>query len=288
MKNINRFRILFISLILSSALSAQAQLADTLSNPHSMMDIQNYEMMWKKSLWYRVNLGTKINNGFFARNHEVTRVIIDAVKNDRIVPYSSDSLENRISKEEFLQRLIIPQTVNSDDEYEDDDAAWGDVNGITINKDNGQKPGDEYDPTRLWVVELKVDRIFDKRRSKMYNDLVAVNLIIPAQENPKGIDIVLGSFSFRELNDNVFHTKAEDGSLVKDPDAIWYNGVNPAQHRNLGEAFALELWDGRLIKFENPQDNSIIMMYGNDMKSLYQSQEAVYKLMEYEALLWEY
>ncbi|NLR92762.1 type IX secretion system ring subunit PorN/GldN [Flammeovirga agarivorans] len=287
MRIINQLCSLTICLLLITNI-AKAQLADTLSNPHSMMDIQNYEVMWKKSLWFRVNLQTKINNGFFAKNHEVTKIIIDAVKDDRIIPYSSDTLENRISKEEFLSRLIIPQTVGDISEYEDDDAAWGDVDGVTVKKDNGQKPGDEYSPDRLWAIELKVDRVFDKRRSKMYNDLVAVNLIIPASENPKGIDIVLGSFSFKELNDQVFHIKNPEGKLQEDPKAVWYNGVNAAQHRNLGDAFALELWDGRLIKFENPQDNSIIMMYGNDQRSLYQSQEAVYKLMEYEALLWEY
>ncbi|AZQ64204.1 gliding motility protein GldN [Flammeovirga pectinis] len=273
--------------LLFISISALAQAPDTMTNPHSMMNIQKYEVMWKKSLWFRVNLQTKSNYGFFAKNHEITQVIIDAVKNDKIVPFASDTLETRISKQEFLSRLIIPQTI-SDTDYDDDDAAWGDLDGNKAANDSGQKPGDEYSADRLWAIELKVDRIFDKRRSKMYSDLVAVNLIIPASENPKGIDIVLGSFSFRELNEMVFHLQGEDGKLIDDPSAIWYNSYNPAQHRNLGDAFALELYDGRLIKFENPQDNSIIMMYGNNKRSLYQSQEAVYKLMEYEALLWEY
>ncbi|WP_082026531.1 gliding motility protein GldN [Flammeovirga sp. OC4] len=265
---------------------SKAQMADTLTNPHSMMDIQNYEVMWKKSLWFRVNLQTKINYGFFSKNKELTKIIIDAVKNDRIVPFTSDTLDTRLSKEEFLSRLIIPQTVG--DTIDDDDEAWGDVDGMTFKNDSGQKPGEEYSPERLWAIELKVDRVFDKRRSKMYNDLVAINLIIPASENPKGIDIELGSFSYRELNELVFHKRDENGKLIEDPDAIWFNAANSAQNRNLGDAFALELYDGRLIKFENPQNNSIIMMYGNNKKSLYQSQEAVYKLMEYEALLWEY
>lgn len=265
---------------------AMGQMADTLTNPHSMMNIQNYEVMWKKSLWFRVNLQTKINYGFFSKNKELTRIIIDAVKNDRIVPYTSDTLDTRLSKEEFLQRLIIPQTVG--ETIDDDDEAWGDLNGGSFKNDSGQKPGEEYSPDRLWVIEMKVDRIFDKRRSKMYNDIVSINLIIPASENPKGIDIELGSFSYRELNEQVFHMKDENGKLVEDPNSIWFNAANSAQNRNLGDAFALELYDGRLIKFENPQDNSIIMMYGNDKRSLYQSQEAVYKLMEYEALLWEY
>lgn len=266
--------------------STMAQMADTLSNPHSMMNIQNYEVMWKKSLWFRVNLQTKVNYGFFSKNKELTKIIIDAVKNDRILPYASDTLDRKLTKEEFLSRLIIPQTYV--ETLNDDDEAWGEVEGMSFKNDSGQKPGEEYSPDRLWVIELKVDRIFDKRRSKMYNDLISVNLIIPASENPKGIDIELGSFSYRELNELVFHKRNEEGKLTEDPSAIWYNAANSAQNRNLGDAFALELYDGRLIKFENPQDNSIIMMYGNNKQTLYQSQEAVYKLMEYEALLWEY
>lgn len=251
---------------------------DTLSNRHTTNNIQNYEKMWKKSLWFRMNLRTKVNEGFFANNHELPRILIEAVKNDLILPYKNDSLNTRISKEEFLANLRMPQ-VDLEDELDNDDDEWGEA---VVAPSNGSN-SNEYDPRDMYFIELKVERVFDKRRSRMYNDIIAVTIVLPAEYTRKKVEKDIATFSFKELNEQVFHINQKEN-----PEAIWYNPQNTAQHRNLSDAFTLGLYDGRLIKYENPRGNSIIDLHGSGKKGFYKSMDAVYKLMEYEAMLWEY
>ncbi len=245
--------------------------------------------MFKKGLWFRMDLRSKINAPFYSEGKELPKIIIDAVREGKILPFKNDSLTTRISKNEFLKELKIPQAdlekqlFSAEDEINND---WGDDGDSKKNKvfNEGQY---EYFPKQLFVVELKIDRVFDKRRSKMYNDIQAVTLIIPAEINPIGVDKVLGTFSYKELYENVFHSKS-DGKLVDNPEAIWFNPNNSASHQNLGDAFDLGMYDAILTKYENPKNDAIVDIYGSGRKGLIHSKEAVYKLIEYEAMLWSY
>ncbi|MEH0157796.1 gliding motility protein GldN [Limibacter armeniacum] len=258
---------------------------DTLaSNKHTVNTIQNYDVMWKKSLWFMMDLRFKVNEGFYAKNNELTRVLIDAVKNDMILPYKNDSLETRMSKDEFLSKLRIPQTELEGDSPVDDWAAeeWGvEAKTPQRNADN------EYDPRDFFLVEVKVDRVFDRRRSTMYNDIVSLTFFLPAEYNKAKLDKPIASFSYKELYNQVFHIE-KDGQVVDNPEAVWYNSQNSSQHRNLADAFALGMYEKRLVKYENPKDNTIVDLYGDGKKGYYQSMEVLYKLMEYEATLWSY
>ena len=277
--------------MLDGGLSLLAQ-AGNEPNPHSIRTILPQDIMFKKSLWFRMDLRTKNNVGFFAEGQEFTKLLVDAVKEGQIVPYADDDMQARLSLTEFNKRLAIPQATREETDLmgEFDTGDWGDAaEEADLDKLKALDGQEQYFPNQLYVVELKMDRIFDRRKSQMVNDLVAVTIILPAEVNPIGVDKVVGTFSYRELYEKVFKQKDEEtGALVDRPEAIWYNSQNPAFSHNLADAFALNLWSGTLTKYENPKNNMIVDMYGNGKKGLIMSQEAVYKLLDYEATLWSY
>ncbi|UZR93749.1 gliding motility protein GldN [Chondrinema litorale] len=246
-----------------------------LYNPQSTNPVRKDDIMFKKSLWFRMDLRTKVNAPLFANNNEISRLLVEAVKNDMIKPYKNDSLSTAMSKEEFLSRLKIPMTDNVDDDIEwENENPWGDET-----EENVELGPDEYLPRQLYVLEMKEDMIFDKRESRMKHDILALTIVIPADQTPTGIDKVLASFSYKELANSLFKNN---------PNAIWYNPQNAGAHMNLADAFTLRLPDGMLVKYENPRDNRIVDLYGDSKRSLIEAQNAVMQLMEYEALLWEY
>ena len=73
-------------------------------NPLSLRQVHESYLMWKKTLWRRVDLKEKQNKPFFARNREISKIIIDAVERGVLIPYSSDSVNdsNVMLREEFI------------------------------------------------------------------------------------------------------------------------------------------------------------------------------------------
>ena len=239
-------------------------------NPHSLNPIPDYEVMYKNALWFRVDMRQKINAPFFANGHEFWRVIIDAVRTGKILPYKNDSLTERLDKEVFLKNIQMP-LVQDEDEFIDNQ--W--------DEDEAEEPDEpvEYTPKQMYLFEMKEDIVFDKRRSRLYHDILAVTLVLPAELNPKGVEQDLGTFSYKELVEQVFRHNS---------DAVWYNHQNPAQHHNLEDAFTLRLFGGRLVKVQNSNNSRFDEIYRNPRKALIASEKALHKLIEFEALLWEY
>lgn len=260
-------------------------------NENSVRPIRKDDQMFKKTLWFQMDLRTKKNAPFFAQNNELPRLIIEAAKKGLIKPYYSDSLKTELTIEEFLERLRIPQAAREEDlllANAGDDWGSSDGNGSGKKRTPVFAPDqDEYLPKQLFKIEIREDLIFDRRRSRMYHDIQAITIIIPAEVTPTGVDKVLASFSYKDLYENLFHIR-KDGKVYDNPDAIWFNPQNPAEHRNLSEAFDLRLFEARLVKYENPKNNRIEDLYENSKRALIHSEEALYQLMEYEALLWSY
>ncbi|MGA0558893.1 gliding motility protein GldN [Larkinella sp. VNQ87] len=88
---------------------AQAQERDnTKTNPLSVREINENDIMMKKTLWRRVDLNEKQNQAMFSKNNQITKYLIDAVKAGVLVAYPNDSVNTPLPVEKFAEKLRIP------------------------------------------------------------------------------------------------------------------------------------------------------------------------------------
>jgi gliding motility associated protien GldN len=267
-------------------LTSQAQEYGEFANDgydaNSVRPVHESNLMFKKTLWLRMSLKEKMNQPFFAKNLEITKLLIDAAKVGIIRPFMNDSMTTRMPHEEFLTLLKIPneeadlspielQIFGNDDDPWDEVDGWDEPNSVEF-------VSDEYFANQLYILEFKEDLIFDKKRSRMLHDIQAVTIKIPAELNPAGIEKTLATFSYKELVNILFKDN---------PNAVWYNAKNERYHLNLEDAFDLRLFDAHIIKYDNPTDDYIVDIYGEGKTSVLNSMNYQYNLVEYESNLWE-
>lgn len=266
-------------------------------NPNSVYPIHEDDIMFKKRVWRRMDLKEKQNKPFFASNNEITKHIIEAAKAGILPIYQGDSMVNRVTKEEFLERLEDPalQDMNmggADDGWGDagGDDAWGNDDGWGDTADDSSAGGDEetavtevstqFTVRQMSTLEIIEDMIFDKQRSVLVWDIQAIKIIIPAVNFTAGVERTVGVFKYKDLVD-LFRSNPEQ--------MIWFNPQNSAEHKNLADAFALRLFNARIVKVANPNDNMIIDIYSESPKQgIMASQWIEYQLMEKEHELWSY
>lgn len=312
MKNLSKIAgIALLSLTTSTWVSAQEK-DNKGKNPDSVRPIDESNIMWKQRLWRRMDLNEKQNQPFFSKGNEITKYLIEWVQSGVLQPYRNDSLKTKITKEEFLKNLVM-ENIGNDNALSDAEKAAGfgteSAGGTTAGADDGwgdPKPkalvgggttattpakndgfnnptpvsngSDLYYAKQLSILEIREDAIFDKQRSRLYYDIQAITIIIPANMTTAGFDKNVGSFRYKDL-DKLFRSN---------PNCVWYNEQNEAQHKNMADAFDLRLFHARLTKKGNSKDDDLDTIYGGSKQGLIQSQQLEYKLMEMEHNLWEY
>jgi gliding motility associated protien GldN len=270
--------VVLLAAVISFETAAQEKTA--VYNEMSVHPIPYANQMYKKTVWRRMDLKEKQNMPFFSTANEISRIIVDAVKDGLIYPYVDDSLNKRMSKEQFLENLTIPaeeeDAFGADSSFGDDagwgDSAWGDEqqSGPTVQY---------YDPTQLNIMRIKEDVIFDNVRSRLYWDIQSFEMIIPASVIATGIEKSVGVFAYKDL-EKLFRSMPDR--------AIWYNRQNTAQHRNMADAFLLRLFHARVVKVSNPRNDWIQDISPSQRAALIKSQQEEQRLIEYEHNLWSY
>lgn len=287
------------------SLSAHAQESDG-HNSNSLRPIHESDQLYATRVWRRVDLREKQNKPFFSENRQITKVIIEAVMNGTLYPYTNDSLNTRMSKEQFIENLTIPtdEVGPTEDEIamgfgqETQDAGWGDAWGDTDSNSGEGAEGTQtgvnnttataanegpllFSPRDVTVLELMEDVIFDKHRGRQYYDIQAVTMILPPENFPEtGLLRQVASFKYVDLV-KVFEENPET--------AVWVNPQNNAKHLNLRHAFDLRLFTSRIVKYSNADDEYIIdMVDGERRQALLKSLDYEYQMLEREHQLWEY
>lgn len=299
-----KLSVVFSFLLLGSTSFGQEGLSniDEGFNDQSVRPIHRSDIMWQKTVLRAVDLREKQNEPIFSKNKQVTKLIIEAAKAGELKIWATDSLDQGrpLTLEEFLKNIQIPseevqyseeeqEFLNNDPSMAADDP-WGDFGAIddagtddlALEEEAPTSNVEYYAPRDLYQLEIKEDQIFDKQRSRMYYDMLAITLKVPADHplNIKGIEIPAGSFSYKELVTKVFKNN---------PNAIWYNPYNDAEHRTLADAFELRLFSSYIIKVSNPADDYLVDIYGGDQwTGIMSSQWKSYELLEYEHNLWEF
>lgn len=290
-----------VAMLLAGASPVIAQERASEYNENSVRPIRESDILLKKRVWRRIDLKEKQNKPFFAYNNEISKILIEAVKAGVLTPYANDSLQTRMSREDFLENLQMPDMGGGLTEEEkamgfgqENNSGW-DTSGWGNNSSSGttnNKAGDstaastsgssatEFLPRQITTLELMEDMVFDKRRSRLYWDIQAVKLVIPASQFETGLLREVATFKYKDI-EQLFRSMPGE--------AIWFNPQNSAGHLNLADAFTLRLFSGRIIKVSNPDDSFLIDIYNRSPKDgLMASQWIEMQLLEMEHELWEF
>ena len=282
--------VLFVLLSISSVDNtyAQAEVSNGY-NPLSLRQVHESYLMWKRTLWRRVDLKEKQNKPFFAMNRELSKIIISAVERGVLIPYRSDSVNdaNVMSRDDFLIN-IQQENLDAEDDFDDggfeDDpfaAAFEDDPFATDEEE--VETGPIFIPNREFsIFEIKEDLYFDRIHSRIYFDIQSISMYLPSDSfyNLTGVEKPVASFRFIDLY-NLFKSMPKE--------AIWFNDSNIAQHKNLGDAFLLRLFKGIIVKVANADDVRVSELYAKSRKDgIMASFKVEQDLMEWEANLWEY
>lgn len=282
--------------------AAFAQEEEGQVNPNSLLSIPKYEQLYKVRVWRVIDLREKQNKGFFSRGNEITKLLLKAINSGEIADiYQRDSLTAKLSKEEFNGRMVtqagetFPNWEPATDYYQGDAVSFNGKNYEAAVNSKGKNPATStddwqvttrgtavrYEPNEIFRLTLQEDVIFDKRRSRLYYDMLAMEFA--AFDQNTGTFKSLGWFKYKDL-EKMFrnHTK----------DAIWFNRYNTAENKNYADAFLLRLFHGVIDMVENPDNDRIADTYASNQRPY---KEAVWameweemKMMEKEHNLWEY
>jgi gliding motility associated protien GldN len=280
---------LVAGLFFSGGVMAQQVSTTVASNP-SARPIPEHDILFKKTVWRKIDLREKQNQPMFSQNREITKVIIDAVRAGDLVAYKNDSVNTPLTVEEFFTNMTPSETGDVLTEEEiaagfgkkdaaKEEDAWGAVLGDKAVSNNTGPVSNEYFANQLYLLELKENVVFDKKRSRMYHDIQTISVKVPSTLNPLGFEQTVGSFRMNDLA-KLFKANPES--------AIWYNTQNDAQHKNLADAFELWLFSSYITKISNTGDRDLATIYGGGKQGLYAAQQALEALIEYEYSLWSY
>jgi len=258
-------------------------------------EVDESQVMFKKTIWRRMHLKEKQNLPFFSLNGEISRLLIQAVDEGLLTPYRSDSCINFMPDIIFVSNISVEREQNPfvgggfnsggfdsfGDEGSADDAAV---------EDSGEQARQEAIPEDLFsVLHIKEDVIFDRNRSRMYNYIRSLSIALPrdagSEYNPAGFERKVAHFRYDDVV-----------ALFRGPyadKAVYYNLQNPGKHLNMSDAFELRLFNAPIVKISNPQDLDIRQQYSDELASdplkvIVIQQKYEYDLMEYESELWEY
>jgi gliding motility associated protien GldN len=298
------FIVLFSSVV-GCVMAQEIQDLEVQYNPNSLNPIPVYEQHYKVRVWRNIDLREKMNKGFFAKNGEISKLIVDAVTSGELTDiYTNDSLSTKLSKEDFLGRLVQEQAQTFEtwdpakDYYSEDIVAYNgrnfravaDSRGVTPSEDavdnwavTTQGSGLPYAVSDMTTLHLVEDVIFDRRRSRLYYDIQGIEIIIPGAKTATNIDLSLGWFKYKDL-EKLFRNNI--------PKAVWFNRQNTAQNKNFADAILLRLFQGTIYKIQNPDDETIDDTYRGNGRPYYEGVWArewtEMMLMEKEHNLWEF
>jgi gliding motility associated protien GldN len=255
-------------------------------NPNSVYPVHESYVMYKKTLWRRMDLREKQNAPFYATNGELPTIIINAVKAGLLFPYVDDSVKTRMDKQTFQDAMKLPEAAAAMSDQEKEIIRQQMIDsgeleeGQEMPEDEEADGADEFNPKDFAVVEIKEDVYFDRMRSRLYYDIHSLTLILPSDPaDPSTFERPLASFKYKEL-------EALFKSMPKE--ALWYNSFNMAEHRNFADAFNLRLFSANLTKFANTKDESIVEIYQSRKKGMQASQKIEHDMLEFENELWEF
>ena len=239
------------------------------------------QIMFKKTVWRRMDLNEKQNKPFFSINGEVTKVLIDAARKGLIFPYDNDSCTTRMSMDIFEEKIIQEQ-----DESSSEPDPFANTNDPFAQLDQQQSTEPQgplwIPPSEFNILQIKEDLYFDRLRSRMYYDIKSITIYLSATSfyNQAGFQKQIASFKYEDV-EKLFREVLPD-------QAIWYNNQNLAANLNMADAFQLRMFSAPIVKISNATDQSIREIYGQGKKGITAAQQLEHELISFENEMWEF
>jgi len=292
---------------------------DTISNPNSIEKIPYYEQLWRFRVNRVIDLNEKQNAAFNSRKSALPKLILDLLKEGKLHTYGGNTGDPADFKEAVADSTALKMSDNyvksqtQGDWVATKDYLAGDMliyqenvfrlrNNITGSPSNTPPPAnpalyEDLGPMKVNLsaqnivgIELIEDVIFDKRRSRLYYDILAFGVVL---EDPTNLEKLSYRFyiSYKELVKEI-NRLAHSKDLNERQRVLWQNRYNPSEAKNFNDAFKLRLFHGVIKKVENPDDYTIQQWYDANGRSYSESVFARWEqemiLMEKEHNLWEY
>lgn len=293
--------IFILSLGLVGVVSAQQ---DTIYNPSSTERIPYYEQLYRYRVQRTVDLGEKQNGGFKSQQSDLTDFLLRSIKAGTIIAYD-DSLKNVRRPEEILvsnQAVTDPPYDPKKSYFSSEPVSYNGKNYQSTRNDNiGHPPTDNqwwelsatqtefFTKDNIIGIVLIEDVIFDKRRSRLYYDILSIGLL--AQRSGETNYSPIAFINYKDFH-NLVEKTAHSKDWKERDKVLWRNRYNPAENRTFTDAFKLRLFHGVIDKVENPDDRTIQQIYERNGRSYGESVfarwEEEMKMMEKEHNLWEY
>ncbi|MBS1491631.1 MAG: hypothetical protein JSS93_13980 [Bacteroidetes bacterium] len=317
----------FISCCLLLAGSAAAQ--DTISNPNSIERIPYYEQLYRFRVSRVIDLDEKINAGFNSRKSPISKLILELLAEGKLHTFGSNTGDPADFREPVADTTALNMGTNY--VRSDTQGDWSGLKSylagdkVIYPGDDGQShafrlrnnidapvKGAQPNPNPLtnsanWEdlgpmnvtlnaqnivgLELIEDVIFDKRRSRLYYDILALGIVLEDQNNASEKLAYRFYISYKELAKEI-NRIAHSKDLIQRQRVLWQNRYNPSEGKTFVDAFKLRLFHGVIRKVENPDDATIQAIFANNGRSYSESVFARWEeemtLMEKEHNLWEY
>lgn len=298
-------RLIFLACLLVMASTGFAQL-DTIYNTKSIEKIPYYEQLYRFKVWRTIDLNEKQNAAFKSPNSNLFKFLLDNVQSGDLKIYQPIDFyfeEPQTNFEELLAdgAAATEAPYNPSQEYyvSEKVSFKGKIYSSNTNNNKGLDPSDpknasywvyERDvvnllkPQSMTSIQLVEDVIFDKRRSRLYYDIVGF-IITDQNNNPRGM---VNYKEFVDLVEKKFHSR----NMKERSTVLWKNRYNPSEDKSYVDALKLRLFHGVIWKVENPDDMDLSMIYQANKRSYTESVfarwEEEMKMMEKEHNLWEY
>lgn len=262
----------FCAIVTTSAEEKESNDPLDYCNPHSIRRIPRSKISYQKRIWREITLTDRKNKPFFTKGKEITKIIFQGVEKGVLTPYKDEAFMQKMSKQEFLEQLKLPEADSAHaSAFDDDHDDWGEH----AKTPQSQKADDEYFlPNEASILELMIDRLFVE--GELIRDIQSLKIIIPEHKFETGLRKEVAIFKYKDLFD-YFNSLGDE--------AIWFNEDNSARHLNFTKAFEEQLFDSRIVKIENSEDATLEDIHKEDHLKVAKQLET--KFVEKECSFWQ-
>ena len=224
-----------------------------------------YNIQFYKRIWRVIDLSDSVNKIFAAPGETLIGILMDAIKNDKIVAYADEGFKTRMSYTKVLKALS-------------DSVIITDLDSLTGDPIGSHSVYNPFNPDSVTKLEIKEDIYFDKVRSRVVTQIISIAPIKKVKGSAG--DVIGEQHPFYLYFPQV--RMAIAGREVFDTQRDLYD-------MSYDDIFVSRNFKGIIVKESNPGDLRIRDKYPNDDdKQKAESDRIEREITNYKKNLWKY